>query len=137
MIGLGSASCDTATTPWFWLLSACEVMLTGRNVYEALATIWRSRTDPWARRLNDIRKCVSPPRWSTSLGTIRRSFAATFGTEVSKLKADAGGNLLAWGHGLLGETLLKERFFDVLQASIRPLVVGRGKMFFREDQKAN
>jgi len=54
---------------------------------------------------------------------------------VSKLKADAGGNLLAWGHGLLGETLLKERFFDVLQASIRPLVVGRGKMCFREDQK--
>lgn len=56
---------------------------------------------------------------------------------MSKLKADAGGNLLAWGHGLLGETLLKERFFDVLQASIRPLVVGRGKMFFREDQRSN
>ena len=134
MIGLGSASCDTATTPMVGPARRCSRVA---NVYEALATIWPSRTEPWARRLNDIRKCVSPPRWSTSLGTIRRSFAATFGTEVSKLKADAGGNLLAWGHGLLGETLLKERLLDVLQASIRPLVVGRGKMFFREDQKAN
>lgn len=57
------------------------------------------------------------------------------GAEVSKLKAGAGGDLLVPGHGLLGETLLKERLLDVLEASIHPLVVGRGKGFFQEDHK--
>jgi dihydrofolate reductase len=40
-----------------------------------------------------------------------------------------------WGHGLLGETLLNERLTDVLDLSIHPLVVGRGKLFFRDNQK--
>jgi dihydrofolate reductase len=57
--------------------------------------------------------------------------------EVAKLKGEQGGDLLVWGHGLLGETLLKDRLIDVLDLSIHPLVVGRGKLFFRGDQKVN
>jgi dihydrofolate reductase len=34
----------------------------------------------------------------------------------------------------LGETLLKERLIDVLDLPIHPLVLGRGKLFFRDDQ---
>ena len=54
--------------------------------------------------------------------------------EVTRLKQQEGRDLLIYGHGLLGETLLKHHLLDVLDLSIHPLVVGRGKQFFREDE---
>jgi dihydrofolate reductase len=56
--------------------------------------------------------------------------------EVTKLKQQEGRDLLIWGHGLLAETLLKQHLLDVLDLSIHPLVVGRGRLFFREGENA-
>ena len=56
--------------------------------------------------------------------------------EVTRLKQQEGRDLLIYGHGLLGETLLKHHLLDVLDLSIHPLVVGQGKQFFREGEKA-
>jgi dihydrofolate reductase len=67
--------------------------------------------------------------WSNSI-LLRGDIVA----EVKKLKQQEGPDLLIWGHGLLGETLLSERLIDVLDLSIHPLVVGHGKQFFREGQ---
>jgi dihydrofolate reductase len=116
------------------LLSACYAMLIGRNTYESLAKIWPSRTHPWAHRLNEMKKYVfsstlNDATWNNST-LVRGDIAA----KVAKLKAEQGADLLVWGHGLLGETLLKERLIDVLDLSIHPIVVGRGKLFFRGDQ---
>ena len=47
----------------------------------------------------------------------------------------AGGDL-DLVHGLLGETLLKQRLLDVLEIAIYPVLVGRGRPFFREGQAA-
>jgi dihydrofolate reductase len=55
---------------------------------------------------------------------------------VTKLKQQEGRDLLVYGHGLLGETLLKQRLLDVLDLSMHPLVIGRGKLFFRERESA-
>jgi dihydrofolate reductase len=119
------------------LLLACDAMLMGRTTYESLAKIWPSRADPWARRLNEMKKYVfsstlNDATWNNST-LVRGDVAA----EVAKLKGEQGGDLLVWGHGLLGETLLKDRLIDVLDLSIHPLVVGRGKLFFRGDEKVN
>jgi dihydrofolate reductase len=55
---------------------------------------------------------------------------------VTKLKQGEGRDLLVFGHGLLGETLLKHQLLDVLDLSIHPVVVGRGKLLFREEASA-
>lgn len=52
--------------------------------------------------------------------------------EVTKLKQQNGGDLVLLGHGLLGETLLQQRLIELLDLSILPVFVGRGKLFFRE-----
>jgi dihydrofolate reductase len=117
------------------LLSACEAMLMGRNTYESLAKIWPSRTDPWARRLNAMKKYV----FSSTLKEATWSNAAIVrgdvAVEVTRLKEEQGGDLLVWGHGLFSETLLQQRLIDVLDLSFHPLVVGRGKGLFREGQQ--
>ena len=117
-------------------LLACDAMLMGRNTYEEFAQIWPGFTHPLAERINALPKYVfssqlEQAEWSNS--TIVRGDVAA---EVSKLKQQEGRDLLIYGHGPLGETLLKGRLLDVLDLSVHPLVLGQGKQLFREGQKA-
>ena len=117
-------------------LLACDAMLMGRNTYEIFAQIWPGSTHPLADRINAIQKYVFSSKleqaeWSNS--TIVRGDVVA---EVSKLKQQEGRDLLIYGHGLLGETLLKRHLLDVLDLSIHPLVLGQGKQFFREGENA-
>lgn len=117
-------------------LLACDAMLMGRNTYENFAKTWPGRTHPWADRINAIPKYVFSSKlekaeWNNS--TIVRGDVVA---EVTKLKQQEGRDLLIYGHGLLGETLLKHHLLDVLDLSIHPLVVGQGKQFFREGENA-
>ena len=107
-------------------------MLMGRHTYEILAKVYPSRTDPWAVRLNAMRKYVfsstlEDEGWDNS--TIVRGDVAA---ETTKFKQQEGRDLLIWGHGLLAQTLLKQHLIDVLDISIYPVLAGHGKMFFRE-----
>jgi dihydrofolate reductase len=113
-------------------LLACDAMLMGRHTYEILAKVYPSRTDPWAVRLNAMRKYVfsstlEDDGWDNS--TIVRGDVAA---ETTKLKQQEGRDLLIWGHGLVAQTLLKQHLIDVLDISIYPVLAGHGKMFFRE-----
>jgi dihydrofolate reductase len=115
---------------------ACDALLMGRNTYESFAAIWPRRTDPWADRINAMPKYVfsstlERAEWNNTI-IVRGNVVA----EVTKLKQQEGRDLLIYGHGLLGETLLTHHLLDVLDLSIHPLVVGQGKQFFREGKNA-
>jgi dihydrofolate reductase len=114
-------------------LLACDAMLIGWNTYEGFAKIWPGSTHPWADRINAMPKYVfsstlEQAEWNNT--TIVRGDVVA---EVTRLKQQEGRDLLIYGHGLLGETLLKHHLLDL---SIHPLVVGRGKQFFREGENA-
>ena len=118
-------------------LLACDAMLMGRTTYEEFAQLYPGRADPWADRVNAMPKYVFSSTleradWNNS--TIVRGDVAA---EVARLKEQAGRDLLIWGHGLLGETLLKHQLLDVLDLSIHPLLLGRGKPFLRQGQNTN
>jgi len=115
---------------------SCDALLMGRNTYEGFAAIWPRRTDPWAERINAMPKYVfsstlEHAAWNNS--TIIRGDVVA---EVTRLKQQEGLDLLIYGHGLLGQTLLKHHLLDVLDLSIHPLVLGQGKLFFRQDETA-
>jgi dihydrofolate reductase len=117
-------------------LMACDAMLFGRTTYETFAKAWPGRDHPWASRLNSIRKYVfsstlEQADWENS--TIVRGDVVT---EATKLKEQAGGDLLIYGHGRLAETLLAGRLTDVLDVSVHPLLVGSGQLLFRDGQRA-
>jgi dihydrofolate reductase len=115
---------------------ACDALLMGRNTYEDFAKIWPRRTDPWADRINSMPKYIfsstlEKADWNNS--TIVRGDVIA---EVTRLKQQEGRDLLIYGHGLLGETLLKHHLLDVLDLSIHPLVLGQGKQLFRQGETA-
>jgi len=117
-------------------LLACDAMLMGRNTYEEFVEFWPGLTHPLADRVNALPKYVfssklEHAKWGNS-AIVRGDVVA----EVSRLKQQEGGDLLIYGHGVLGETLLKRHLLDVLDLSIHPIVLGQGKQFFREGQHA-
>jgi dihydrofolate reductase len=117
-------------------LLACDAMLMGRTTYEAFAKLWPGRDHPWADRLNAMPKYVFSSKLEKAERNNSTIVRGDVVAEVTKLKEQDGGDLLIWGHGLLGETLLKHHLLDVLDLSIHPLVAGRGKLYFREGQDA-
>ena len=54
---------------------------------------------------------------------------------VSKLKGEEGKDLIIYGHGLLGQTLLERHLLDELKLWIHPLLLGRGQLLFRQGDK--
>ncbi len=115
---------------------SCDALLMGRTTYEDFIRIWPRRTDPWAERINAMPKYVfsstlEKADWNNA--TIVRGDVVA---EVTKLKQQAGRDLLIYGHGLLGDTLLKHHLLDALSLLIFPLVLGQGKQVFQQDETA-
>src|SRR5947208_13910732 len=102
-------------------LRASEAMLMGRRTYEIFSGLWPSQTGGYADAINAIRKYVfsstlSETDWSNS--TIVRGDVAT---EVKRLKEQDGKDLIIYGHGPLGATLLEHGLLDELQFAIHPV----------------
>jgi dihydrofolate reductase len=117
-------------------LLSCDAMLMGRNTYQGFARLWPTYNHPWAGRINAMQKYVfsstlEKAEWNNST-LVRGDVVA----EVTKLKQQEGRDLLIWGRGLFGETLLKHHLIDALDISIHPLVLGQGRHLFRQDEKA-
>lgn len=134
--GLASFRDEGYLRDGFGQLLACDAMLMGRNTYEAFTRVWPARTDPWAERVNEMRKYVFSSTLDNAEWTNSTVVRGDVIAEVTKLKQQAGADLIVYGHGLLGETLLKHKLLDVLNLWVIPLVVGHGKLFFREGEDA-
>jgi dihydrofolate reductase len=117
-------------------LLACDAMLMGRTTYESFARLWPGRDHPWADRLNAMPKYVFSSKLESATWNNSTIVRGDVVAEVTRLKQQDGGNLLIWGHGLLAETLLRQHLIDAIDLSIYPVVLGRGKLFFRDDQRA-
>lgn len=115
-------------------LSESGAMVMGRRTYEMLSRDWAAGTGDFADRINGIPKYVfsstlEKADWKNS--TIIRGDVVA---EVIKLKEQAGPDLVLYGHGLLGQTLLKRGLLDEVRLSVFPLFVGSGKLLFREGE---
>lgn len=117
-------------------LLACDAMLMGRTTYESFSGLWPGRDHPWADRLNAMPKYVFSSKLESATWNNSTIVRGDVVSEVTRLKQQDGGNLLIYGHGLLAETLLRQHLIDAIDLSIYPLVLGRGKLFFRDAQHA-
>ncbi|MEO7729774.1 MAG: dihydrofolate reductase family protein, partial [Kofleriaceae bacterium] len=108
------------------LFEACDASLWGRTTYERFAERWgeRSAPHPYIARLGAMKKYVFSSKlatatWNSSI-IVRGDVAAA----VTELKQQDGGDLLVLGHGIFGETLLRNRLLDALVLAVHPVLVG-------------
>jgi len=70
-----------------------------------------------------------PLAWQNS-----RLFDGDVAESVAALKREAGNDLVVIGSTELAATLLQRDLVDELRLMIDPLILGRGKRFFRDDE---
>jgi dihydrofolate reductase len=117
-------------------IEACDALLLGRNTYEMLAERSRSIDNAYSRQINGIRKYVfsstlKKADWNNSM-LVRGDIAA----EVTKLKREDGKDIMSYGHGPLGQTLLEHNLLDEIHFAVHPVLVGRGKLALRDNLRA-
>ena len=111
-------------------------MMMGRHTYEFFASAFPRRTGDYGKRINQIPKYVFSSTLQKTDWTNSQLVKGDVVQEVAKLKAQSGGDLTIYGHGQLGQTLLRHRLLDELKLWIHPCFVGTGKSLFREGEKA-
>ena len=110
---------------------ASEALLLGRVTYEGFAEAWPSRSDEFADKFNSMPKYVvsstlTKPEWTNSTVLAGDDLVEA----VSKLKQDAGGDLVVHGSVLLAQALIEHDLVDELRLMVFPVILGTGKRLF-------
>jgi dihydrofolate reductase len=125
---------------------AADALLLGRVTYEGFASSWSTpEHEAWMnatfamlppgafnKQMNSMKKYVvsrSAPelRWNNS-----HLIVGDIATEVRKLKAQPGQDILVNGSGTLINTLIEHDLIDEYWLTVFPIVIGHGQRLFQE-----
>jgi dihydrofolate reductase len=117
-------------------LMEVDTLLFGRVTYEMMASYWptpqAATDDPVvSERMNSLptivfSKTLPQAQWANTR-VVRDGFAA----EVTRLKQQAGKDLIIFGSSDLAVTFLEHGLLDECRIMINPVVLGRGKTLFK------
>jgi dihydrofolate reductase len=127
---------EEATARALEQLTRSDAMVMGRRTYEMFSNIWSAPVDDYAAAVYNMRKYVfsstlEDADWNNT--TVVRGDVAS---AVDDLKQQAGQDIVLYGHGPVGQALLEANLLDELKLWILPVVVGSGKLLFRDGKKA-
>jgi dihydrofolate reductase len=113
------------------LLSHSDGLLLGRGTYEFFAAVWPSRSGEFPDRMNRIAKYVA----STTLKDLEwensHLIEGDVPDAVAKLKQQPGQDLVMYGGHDLMHTLLEHDLIDEYRLWVYPVVLGKGRSFFK------
>jgi dihydrofolate reductase len=113
------------------LLSHSDGLLLGRGTYEFFAAVWPSRSGEFPDRMNSIAKYVA----STTLKDLEwensHLIEGDVPDAVAKLKQQPGQDLVMYGGHDLMHTLLEHDLIDEYRLWVYPVVLGKGRSFFK------
>jgi dihydrofolate reductase len=107
-----------------------EAMLLGRVTYEGFAEAWPPREGEFADKFNAMPKYVvsstlTQPEWTNSTVLDGDPVEA-----VTKLRQEAGGDVVVHGSVQLAQTLIAHDLVDELRLMVFPVILGTGKRLF-------
>lgn len=116
-------------------LMAGDALLLGRLTYEGFAKAWPSMKDDagFADRMNGLPKYVASKTLTQLAWTNSHLLAGDVVDAVSKLKLEAGQDILIYGSARLVQSLVPHRLIDEFRLLVYPVVLGIGKRLFGED----
>ena len=112
-------------------LFGSDVVLLGRTTYEGFAAVWPQVEDDtgFAARINSMPKYVAS-RSLTQAEWNNTTVVADVREAVEELKAEGGGDVLAYGSAGLVHDLLSFGLVDVFHLLVYPTVLGGGTRLF-------
>ncbi len=113
-------------------LHAADCLVFGRITYEGMAAHWKSETGEIADLMNEIPKLVCS-RTLTSADWNNTTLITTDAVaEIAKRKTEGNGDMYVFGSADLSDTLINHQLFDEYRIGIAPVLLGSGKLLFRQ-----
>ncbi|MFC5405760.1 dihydrofolate reductase family protein [Cohnella soli] len=113
-----------------------DALLLGRITYEGFAAAWPKIKGEGADEMNAMPKYVvttklEEPEWNATF--IKNNIIE----EVTKLKQGTDRQYLIYGSGQLIRTLMDHNLIDEYHFMVHPVVLGKGKRFFMDQNQTN
>ena len=118
-------------------LTVADYLVFGRITYEGMAAYWKTAKGKIAELMNKIPKLVFSrtlnPMDPTAIGWNNSSLLkGDTSAEISKLKAQGGGDIYVFGSGILSETFINDNLFDEYRIVVAPIIAGSGRPLFQK-----
>jgi dihydrofolate reductase len=102
----------------------------GRDTFEGMARTWPTSADPIAAPMNDIPKVVFSSSLPSADWPTTRIARGDTAEEITRLKHEPGGEILAHGGTRFARSLIKLGVVDEYRLLILPVAVGQGAALF-------
>jgi dihydrofolate reductase len=108
------------------LLGQVGLIVLGRHACEQMAPAWASSDSPMAKLMNATPKVVYSQSLSEIAWDNTRISRAALADEIPALKAEGGKDMVVFGGGTIGNSLIRERLVDEYRLTIQPVALGDG-----------
>ncbi|WP_369820429.1 dihydrofolate reductase family protein [Rhizobacter sp. Root29] len=102
----------------------------GRVSYEEMGPFWQRSDDAYAAPMNDIPKVVFSKTLKEATWPESSIARGDLHEDISELKKQAGGEIIAWGGAAFAQALSKAGLIDEYVILTRPIAYGGGKPLF-------
>jgi len=114
---------------------AADAFMFGRNTYQMLAPYWSSLKNNEmgvADKLNSAPKYVVSKTLKTADWNNSTIIGENLTDEINRLKQQPGNEIQIEGSGELVASLMKNGLIDELRLLVHPVIMGKGKRFFKD-----
>ncbi len=113
-------------------LKAADYLVFGRVTYEGMAAYWKTEKGEIAELMNKIPKLVCSQTLNSVDWNNSTLIKGNTSEEISKLKAQGGGDMYVFGSANLSETFINDNLFDEYRIGMAPVILGSGRQLFRK-----
>jgi dihydrofolate reductase len=122
---------DVVARKMAWVAQA-GVHAMGRVTYEAMAGFWPTSTGEYAKPMNEIPKVVFSKTLARADWPTTTIASGDLAEEVAKLKAQPGGDVIAYGGYTFAQALTRAGLVDEYRLITRPVALGSGEPMFKD-----
>jgi dihydrofolate reductase len=104
----------------------------GRVTYQEMAQHWPASSDPYAAPMNDLPKVVFSTTLEEADWRDSRVARGDLAAEIAALRAEPGGDIIAWGGASFVQSLSRAGLVDEYRLVINPVALGGGLPLFKD-----
>jgi dihydrofolate reductase len=104
----------------------------GRVTYNEMAAHWPVSTDAYAAPMNDLPKVVFSRTLESAKWNDSRVARGDIAEEISALRREPGGDIIAWGGASFVQALSRQGLVDEYRLVINPVALGNGLPLFKD-----
>jgi dihydrofolate reductase len=104
----------------------------GRVTYQEMAEHWPASTDAYAAPMNELPKVVFSKTLEKAEWNDSRVARGDLAEEIASLRAEPGGDIIAWGGASFVQALSRAGLVDEYRLVINPIALGRGLPLFKD-----